>query len=267
MATLRMKVYLNAPDGNTSNCPRSKEYLVPWSTDLMSGKSVELFEPDSANPPRAVVMFLHGYDGVTLRDNGIFTDLLNKHELACLSPLGPGCWWTDRVYPPFDPTVSPVDFLFQHIPEFCKTRWNLDLDKIGLTGVEMGGQGALQLAYRHARQFSVVAAIAPKVDFESWYGHGTTLDEIFSDREAARQATAILHIHPLNWPKHQFLLCDPADVYSFDGVMTLASKLSSTGIPFETDFVSTHGGFGWNYANAMAKPVIEFLAKSLNASH
>ena len=236
---------------------------MPWSSAEMSAKPVEVFEPDASRPPRAVVVFLHGYDGLTLRDNTVYTEQLNKHGLACVCPLGPGCWWSDRVFAPFDPVLSPVTFLSQQLPTFCRSRWEIEPARIGLTGVEMGGQGALQLAYRHARQFAVVAAVSPKVDFESWYGHGTTLDEIFPDREAARQATATLHIHPLDWPKHQLLLCDPADQYCMDGVQTLASKLSSSGVPFESDFESTHGGFGWSYANAMAPRVIEYLARHL----
>lgn len=227
----------------------------------MSGKPIEVFEPNV--PPRGVVVFLHGYDGITLRDNSVYTALLNSHGLACVCPQGPGCWWSDQVYPLFDPVLNPIEFLAQQLPDFCQARWNLDTTHIGLTGVEMGGQGALQLVYRYARQISVVVAISPKVDFETWYGHGTTLDEIFPNREAARQATATLHIHPLNWPKHQLLLCDPADYYCFDGVQTLASKLSSTGIPFDTDFETSHGGFGWAYANAMAPRVIEYLAQHL----
>lgn len=229
----------------------------------MSNKPIEVFEPEGTQPPRGVVVFLHGYDSVTLRDNEAYTRQLENHGLACVCPLGPGCWWSDQVYGPFDPEQSPIEFLAQQLPEFCQQRWNVEPSKIGVTGVEMGGQGALQLAYRHARQFSVVAAISPKVDFETWYGHGTTLDDIFPNREAARQSTATLHIHPLDWPKHQLLLCDPADQYCRDGVQTLASKLSSTGIPFDSDFVTTHGGFGWAYANAMAPVVIEYLAGHL----
>ncbi len=236
---------------------------MPWSTASMSGKSVEVFELDSGAAPKAAVIFLHGYDSLTLRDNSTYTELLNRHGLACVCPIGPGCWWSDRVFTPFDPVLSPISFLSQALAEFCHSRWSLEPTQIGVTGVEMGGQGALQLAYRNARRFATVAAISPKVDFETWYGHGTTLDEIFPDREAARQATATLHIHPLDWPKHQLLICDPADFYSFDGALTLASKLSSTGIPFESDFVSTHGGFGWSYANAMAPRVIEFLAQHI----
>ena len=235
---------------------------MAWSSDLMSGKPIDVFVPDQS-APRGVVVFLHGYDGVTLRDNPAYTALLNGHGLACLCPLGPGCWWSDQVYPPFDPALSPIQFLSQQLPEYCQARWQLDSTHIGVTGVEMGGQGALQLVYRYARQYSVVIAISPKVDFESWHGHGTTLDEIFPTRESARQATATLHIHPLNWPKHQLLLCDPGDFYCFEGVQTLASKLSSTGIPFDSDFEASHGGFGWGYANVMAPRVIEYLAHNL----
>lgn len=236
---------------------------VSWSSDLLADKRVDLFVPDSPSPPGGVVLFLHGYDGVTLRDNAAYTSELARHGLACLCPLGPGCWWTDRLHEPFDSERSPLDFLKQHVPEFCRARWQIEPPKIAVCGIEMGGQGALQLAYRHARQFPVVAAISPKVDFETWYGHGTTLDDIFPTREAARQATAILHIHPLNWPKHQLLLCDPQDIYCHDGVQTLMSKLSSTGIPFESDVVTSHGGFGWSYANHMAGRVINFLAEWL----
>lgn len=236
---------------------------MAWSSDVMCSKPLDVFEPDNLARPTAIVVFLHGYDGVTLRDNPAFTGELNRHGLACVCPHGPHCWWTDRVFSPFDSQFNPLEFLSKQLPDYCKGRWELEPSRIGLTGVEMGGQGALQLAYRHARKFSVVVAISPKVDFESWWGHGTSLDEIFPDREAARQATATLHIHPLDWPKHQLLLCDPNDVYCISGVHTLASKLSSTGIPFESDFETTRGGFGWEYANSMAPRVIGYLADHL----
>ena len=236
---------------------------MSWSNTVIAGKSADVFVPSSAIDPVGVVLFLHGYDGVTLRNNPDYTRELDRWGLACVCPIGPQCWWTDRVHVPFDARVSPVDFLKQQVPTFCRERWQIEPPLIAVCGVEMGGQGALQLAYRHARQFPIVVAVSPKVDFETWHGHGTTLDGIFPDREAARQATVILHLHPLNWPKHQLLLCDPADHYCHDGVETLMTKLSSTGIPFDMDIQTTHGGFGWAYANHMAPRVMNFVAEKL----
>lgn len=239
---------------------------MPWTTVTLAGRTADWFAPSQPRG-RSTAVFLHGYDGVTLRDNPAYTCELERRGLRVLCPQGPRCWWSDAVYPPFDPAVSPVAFLIREIPAFLT---EIDAGEppnaLGVFGVEMGGQGALQLAYRRARLFPVVAAISPKVDFEEWHGHGTSLDVIFPDRESARQATAILHIHPLDWPRHQLLLCDPADEYCRDGVLTLASKLSSSGIPFESDFHSTHGGYGWDYANAVAPKVVDFLAEHLQHS-
>ena len=236
---------------------------MTWSTISMAGKPADLFVPDVPAKPTGVVLFLHGYDSVTLKENPAYTAALTHHNLIALCPHGPHCWWTDAIYGPFDEELSPVEFLVRHVPDFCRKTWSIEPPHIAVCGVEMGGQGALQLAYRHARQFPTVVAISPKIDFETWWGHGTSLDEMFPDREAARQRTAILHIHPLNYPKHQLLLCDPADVYCLDGVVTLVSKLSSTGIAFDHDLESSHGGFGWNYANQMASRAIEFIAARL----
>lgn len=234
-----------------------------WSVVEIAGKPADLFIPPGNDRPAGVVLFLHGYDGVTLKDNSSYTQQLTRHNLIGLCPMGSHCWWTDVVYTAFDPQLSPIHFLAQKIPAYCQEAWQIPSPQIAVCGVEMGGQGALQLTYRHARQFPTVVAISPKVDFESWWGHGTSLDTLFPDRESARQATAILHLHPLNYPKHQLLLCDPADRYCFDGVVTLISKLSSSGILFEQDLETTHGGFGWNYANAIAAKAVDFMADKL----
>jgi len=231
---------------------------MPWTNIDLAGKPAERFLPDSG-PSRHTIVFLHGYDGVGLTQNPAFTQEFERQQLDVICPLGPRCWWSAVIAPTFDPLISPIEFLAREIPALSERT------KFGVCGIEMGGQGALQLAYRHARLFPVVAAISPKIDFEDWHGHGTSLDDLFPDREAARQATATLHIHPLDWPRHQLLLCDAADLYCRDGIEILASKLSSSGIPFESDFRTTHGGYGWNYANAMAGKVVTYLAEKLTA--
>ena len=115
-----------------------------WSVSEIAGKSADVFVPSGPENPNGIVLFLHGYDGVTLKDNPSYTKELTKHNLIGLCPLGPQCWWTDAVYAPFDEERSPVDFLAQEIPNFCRTTWQIEPPKIAVCGVEMGGQGALQ---------------------------------------------------------------------------------------------------------------------------
>ena len=233
-----------------------------WSRVELAGKTADWFTPEGTTAT-CTAIFLHGYDGVTLRDNPAYSAACQLRNLRVLCPHGPRCWWSDTVYPPFHEEISPVEFLARELPRFLAAQGERD-SSLAVFGVEMGGQGALQLAYRHARQFPVVAAISPKIDFDDWHGEGTSLDQLFPDRESARQATATLHIHPLDWPRHQLLLCDPADIYCRDGIEILASKLSSSGIPYDSDFATSHGGYGWNYANAMAPRVIDFLTAALD---
>ncbi len=232
-----------------------------WSTVTLVGKTVDRFVP--AEPPIGIALYLHGYDNRSLTGSAAYTSALEKHRLLCYAPQGPGCWWTDTLAPSFDPALSPVAWLRGPLQEALRTSHGELASPLAVFGYEMGGQGALQLGYRAARDFPIVAAVAPKVDFETWYGHGTTLDDLFPDRESARQQTATLHLHPLNYPKSQLLVCDPADVYCIDGAVTLASKLASTGILFEQDFVTTHGGYGWAYAEAQSERVIAYLAGCL----
>lgn len=235
-----------------------------WRLIEIEGKTADLWEP-AEQPVVAgrALLFLHGYDSLTLAGNDAWTAELERHGLPCLCPHGPGCWWLDRIYPPFDAAISPLEFLHGPVREFAARRWKLPPRMLALCGFEMGGQGALQLAYRHGRDYPVVAAVSPKLDLESWYGHGLTLDEIFPDPEAARQAGAMLQVHPLDWPKSQFLACDPNDPYCFEATERLAGKLGSSGIPCERELNISQGGFGWDYANHMAGRVVRFVVESL----
>jgi S-formylglutathione hydrolase len=238
--------------------------LMSWRLVEIAGKTADLWEPPARTGAagRALV-FLHGYDSLTLSGNEAWTAALGRHGLPCLCPHGPGCWWLDRIYPPFDAAVTPLEFLHGPVREFAVQWWNLPPRMLALSGFEMGGQGALQLAYRHGRDYPVVAAVSPKLDLETWHGHGLTLDEIFPDREAARQAGAMLRVSPLDWPKSQFLACDPADPYCFEATERLVGKLGSSGIPCDRELAVSQGGFGWEYVNCMAERVVKFVVESL----
>jgi hypothetical protein len=87
---------------------------------------------------------------------------------------------------------------------------------------------------------------------------------MYPDPEAARQDTAILHVHPLNWPRHQFFCCDPDDYRWWESADRLRMKLYSLGIPHERDLETTGGGHGFDYYNRMAGRAIKFLADKLD---
>ncbi len=129
----------------------------------------------------------------------------------------------------------------------------------------MGGQGALRFAFKHPNVFPAVAAVSPAIDYQIRLEEG---DEILwtmygGDAERARQDTATLHVHPLNWPRHTWFCCDPADARWYESAERLQMKLSSLGIPHEYDLETSGGGHGWEYYNRMAGPAIAFLVNAL----
>lgn len=234
-----------------------------WREVEIAGKPADVFVPAKPSPAGFTVLFLHGHAGVTLGDNAVYTGLLEERGFACVCPHGKRSWWGDRLCREFDEHRTPVAYLRESVLPWVAEHCHAAPPAIALLGVSMGGQGALRLAYRFPQQFPVVAALAPLVDFQLWHGRGLPLDEMYPTAEAARQDSATLLLHPLNWPRHQLLMCDPADAEGFESVVRLSSKLYSTGIPFESDFATRHGGHSWDYFNHVAPRVMQFLAERL----
>ena len=155
--------------------------------------------------------------------------------------------------------------MLDHVLPFIADRWRAKPPQIALLGTSMGGHGALRLAFRHASKFPIVAAISPAIDFQiRWREGDETLRSMYDDEETARQDTATLHVHPLNWPRNIWFCCDPADYRWFDSADRLRMKLSALGIPHERDLTTSGGGHGWQYYDRLAPAAISFIAERLD---
>lgn len=236
--------------------------LQHWTRVDIGGKPADVFEPEGGRPYEACVVFLHPHGLETLAGDEVFSRELARYGLPCVCPHGGRTWWLDQVCAEFDEAVSPMAYVRETVVEWIGKRWGVVPPQIGLLGISMGGQGALQLAYRDARRFPVVAAISPAIDFHILHGHGSELDRFFESAEAARQQTVTLHLHPLGWPPQQLFVCDPTDVWH-EGCDRLASKLRSMGIPFESDLTTRAGGHSWVYFRAMAPRCVAFVSAGL----
>lgn len=238
--------------------------LAPgWHTIEIAGKAADVFEPARSNDSPQAIVFLHGHARQTLKGNAAYTAELERHGLRTICPHGQRSWWLPLVCSEFDVELSPLGYIRSRLLPFLADRWGVRPPAIGLLGISMGGQGVLQAAYRHPNEFPVVAALSPAIDFHELHGRGLPLDEMFPDREAARQQTVTLQIQGLNWPRHQFLACDPTDFEVMPSVDRLASKLRSSGVPFDYDFSTSQGGHCWEYFNRMAPRAVAFLAEAL----
>jgi hypothetical protein len=234
-----------------------------WTRIHTDAGDLDCFTPVSRAPQPFALIHLRDRDGTPPPDDPTLTQELERHGLRALSPIATDHWWLDRNLPGFNSDLTPLAWLSQTLlPEFA-TRWNVAVPQIGLIGTGVGGHGVLQLAYRWPRKFPVVAAMAPAVDFHTQYDADPLLQEVFPNAEAARQETATLRMHPMNWPQHQWFACDPRDPDWFDGCERLASKLGSIGIPFESDLTTSIGGRRSDYERHMLPRAVAFVLERL----
>jgi poly(3-hydroxybutyrate) depolymerase len=233
-----------------------------WSAAEVGGKAADVYDPPGPGRSRFGVLHLHDAGAETLRDNGAFTRLFAELRLACVCPHGGSCWWADRVCAEFDPKVTPERYLLERVVPFFQARWGLAPRAVGLTGIGMGGQGALRLSFKHPETFPAVAAISPAIEYHELYGRGTPLDDMYDSKEQCRQDTAIMHVHPTHYPPHLFFCIDPADPW-YRGSDRLHEKLSALGVPHTPDLTTRAGGHSRDYFNHMADRAVRFVAEGL----
>jgi pimeloyl-ACP methyl ester carboxylesterase len=236
-----------------------------WTQIQLAGHPCDVFEPARRNDRGFATIYLHGVRMTRLVDNAAFTSQFARHGLPVIAPMTGPCWWTDRICPQFDPKLTAERHVLDNVLPWVQSRWTAAPPRVALLGTSMGGQGALRLAFKHPARFPVVAAISPAIDYQIRWDEGDeALPEMYADREAVRQDTAILHVHPLNWPRHTWFCCDPADARWHESADRLRMKLAALGIPHERDLETTGGGHGFAYYDRMAPQAIGFIAERLD---
>ncbi len=234
-----------------------------WTEETVGGHPCDVFEPIQRNEHGYVVLYLHGVHVTRLADNPAFVEQFERHGLPVIMPITQRSWWNDRICPEFDPKLTGERHVLDNILPFIEQRWGSQPPRIGLLGTSMGGQGALRLAYKYPDTFPVVAAMSPAIDFQIRFYEDDIIPQMYEDPEAARQDTALLHVHPFKWVRHQFFCCCPTDERWWESADRLRMKLYSMGILHECDLETEGGGHGFQYYNKMAEKSISFIAEGL----
>ncbi|MCC7086059.1 MAG: esterase [Pirellulales bacterium] len=235
-----------------------------WSTIHLADKPCDIFEPAAPSPHGYTVVYLHGVHLNRLTDKPAFTAEFEKYGLRVIAPLTGRSWWTDRIYPEFDKRMTAERHLLDNIMPWIHQRWNAVPPRIALLGTSMGGQGALRFSFKRPNWFPIAAAISPAIDYQwRWNEGDQTLPLMYDNQEEARQDTATLHVHPLNWPRNMWFCCDPVDHRWHESADKLRMKLNALGVPHECDLETTGGGHSFEYYNQMAPRAMQFLIERL----
>jgi len=257
-------------NGRLNPCPQRSETVTQpvghWSEIALAGHACDLYTPPRPNPHGYAVVYLHGVHLNRLDDKPAFVREFDRHGLRVICPRTARSWWTDRICEEFDPQMTAERYVVDRVVGWLGEQWGAAPPRIALLGTSMGGQGALRMAFKYPRIFPIAAAVSPAIDYHLRMDEGDeTLPLMYADKEAARQDTATLHVHPLNWPRNLWFACDPTDLRWHESAERLRMKLAALGIPYECDLETTGGGHGFEYYNRMTEKAIGFLAARLES--
>ncbi|HTM56186.1 MAG TPA: alpha/beta hydrolase-fold protein [Pirellulales bacterium] len=237
-----------------------------WSTVEIDRHECQVYQPRELNPHEYTIIYLHGVHLSSLVGKQPFIAGFELLGTRVICPRAARSWWTDRICEEFDPRMTAERYVIERVLPWIETTWNARPPQIALLGTSMGGQGALRFSFKHPRLFPTVAAISPAIDYHLRMNEGDeTLPLMYDDPEQARQDTATLHVHPLNWPRNIWFCCDPADFRWHESAERLRMKLAALGIPYECDLETAGGGHGFEYYNRMAGPALKFIAARLES--
>lgn len=108
-------------------------------------------DPEMQEEQYAVVYLLHGYSGTY--DNWIkkkpeLQDLANEHGVIIVCPDGQDSWYVDS---PIDPKMQFETYITQELVSFIDNHYRTiaSPEFRAITGLSMGGHGAMSLALKH----------------------------------------------------------------------------------------------------------------------
>jgi len=127
---------------------------------------VVVISPEKKNTPSPVIYLLHGYSGnakswIQIKPN--LPEIADRHNLIFVCPDGKNSWYWDS---PKDPAFRYETFVSKELVNYIDTNYSTKKDRTAraITGLSMGGHGALWVAFHHTETFGAAGSTSGGVD-------------------------------------------------------------------------------------------------------
>jgi len=243
-----------------------------YSPSMRKNIKAVVITPDAVKPAEKlpVLYLLHGYSGNYadwISKAKEVSDLADRYKLIIVCPDGNfSSWYFDS---PADTTLKYETYLSSELISWIDTHYKTVNNKSGraITGLSMGGHGALFLALRHQDVFGAAGSMSGDVDLRPFPLNWDLAKKLGSYAEFPErwESHSVINLTHLLTPKSLPLIIDCGSEDFFYPVnIKLHQKLLDNNIPH--DFISRKGAHNWEYwSNAIHYQVL-FFSKFFRAS-
>lgn len=143
----------------------SNYFIIPTNF-LPTADTVLIFKPNNYDslPNTPLVILLHGYGGNYKQWNDIveLQELSDKYNFLIACPDGLiDSWYINN---PNRPKIQFEDFFWKDFIPYLKERFNIDSNNVFITGLSMGGHGAMTLFLKNPEFFKSAASSSGILD-------------------------------------------------------------------------------------------------------
>jgi S-formylglutathione hydrolase FrmB len=215
-----------------------------------------IIKPDdySANKKFATVYLLHGYSGNYAdwvkndHDKTSIQQLCDKYDVLIVCPDGNfSSWYLDS---PVDPAWQYETYVAKELVNYIDSHYSTIKDRSAraITGLSMGGHGALFLAFRHQDVFGACGSMSGGVDITPFPDNWDIAKRLgkYSENKERWASYSVVNMVGLLKPNSLAITfdCGSSDFF-YQVNKNLHDKLLAANIPH--DFTVRPGGHTWEY--------------------
>lgn len=197
-----------------------------------------------------VLYLLHGYsdDYMAWQNHVDLTKHANKYGFIIVCPDGQDSWYFDS---PIDPAFQFETYITQELRNYIESNYRTinDSKRRAITGLSMGGHGALWLAWRHPDIYGMCGSMSGGVDITTIKDHYKIDKRLgkYADNEAVWKSHSVMNLVPTLKPENdQFIIIDDgtSDIFIKDN-RALHAALKEHKI--KHDYSERPGRHSWDY--------------------
>ena len=225
-----------------------------YSPSMKKSIKAVVITPDNYAGAKAlpVVYLLHGHGGRysdwIMRAKG-FEKAADLYQMIIVCPDGNNSWYWDS---PVDPNYKYETYVSKELVEWIDGKYKTIKGREGraITGLSMGGHGALYLAFRHQNVFGAAGSMSGGVDIRPFPNNWNMPERLgkYAEKPDNWEKNTVINLLHLLTPNSLALIIDcGTEDFFFKVNENLHKQLLQRNIPH--DYITRPGAHNWPYWN------------------